>query len=297
MSTISSRGVIAGFDAPPGAYNLADDLPAPPERRDRLRRARCSGCDAAAVRPARRRCRPMARAFYAENRRVANGKAKRVLGWRPRYRRLPVGPARPQRDDQPDRRQRRARHRQPRPAIALEQRRQQHRDHRHDHARIGRLGRADRRGSRRNRAGRRAPRRTRRDRAMPSDIAERGSNTGGPVVAQANAASIAAPISIATAEHRRHRIALARSRVACMTLAIEARQHAAAASSRCPISACARPVRIDPRLVHEQQRDPRHRDRRSDQQLPPEPLPEEDPRRAPHWAPAAARTPPRPAPR
>ena len=28
---------------------------------------------------------PMALAFYAENRRVANGKAKRVLGWRPAY--------------------------------------------------------------------------------------------------------------------------------------------------------------------------------------------------------------------
>ena len=28
---------------------------------------------------------PMARSFYAENRRVANGKAKRVLGWRPLY--------------------------------------------------------------------------------------------------------------------------------------------------------------------------------------------------------------------
>ena len=27
----------------------------------------------------------MARAFYAENRRVANGKAKRVLDWRPLY--------------------------------------------------------------------------------------------------------------------------------------------------------------------------------------------------------------------
>jgi hypothetical protein len=27
----------------------------------------------------------MARAFYAENRRVANGKAKRLLGWRLRY--------------------------------------------------------------------------------------------------------------------------------------------------------------------------------------------------------------------
>ena len=28
---------------------------------------------------------PAARAFHAENRRVANGKAKRVLGWRPVY--------------------------------------------------------------------------------------------------------------------------------------------------------------------------------------------------------------------
>ena len=28
---------------------------------------------------------PMARGFYAENRRVANGKAKRVLGWKPLY--------------------------------------------------------------------------------------------------------------------------------------------------------------------------------------------------------------------
>ncbi len=28
---------------------------------------------------------PAARAFYAENRRVANGKAKRLLGWQPRY--------------------------------------------------------------------------------------------------------------------------------------------------------------------------------------------------------------------
>ena len=28
---------------------------------------------------------PAARAFYSENRRVANGKAERVLGWRPRY--------------------------------------------------------------------------------------------------------------------------------------------------------------------------------------------------------------------
>ena len=28
---------------------------------------------------------PMARGFYAENRRVANGRAKRLLGWNPLY--------------------------------------------------------------------------------------------------------------------------------------------------------------------------------------------------------------------
>lgn len=80
-----ARGVIAGFDAPPGAYNLADDEPAP--QSDVI----AFGCrllalpvpplvplDAANL-------SPQARAFYAENRRVANGKAKRVLNWRPRY--------------------------------------------------------------------------------------------------------------------------------------------------------------------------------------------------------------------
>ncbi len=76
-------GVIAALDAPPGAYNLADDhpcaqndvitfaaellrLPAPP----------FVALDSLS---------PMARAFYAENRRVANGKARRVLGWAPLY--------------------------------------------------------------------------------------------------------------------------------------------------------------------------------------------------------------------
>ena len=80
-----ARGVIAGFAAPPGVYNLADDLPvsqnavieeacrllgrAPPPLLS-LEQANLSA---------------MARAFYAENRRVANGKARRVLGWTPRY--------------------------------------------------------------------------------------------------------------------------------------------------------------------------------------------------------------------
>lgn len=78
-------GVVAALDAPAGAYNLADDepcsqnlliehacaltgLPLPPLLT--LEEANLS---------------PMARGFYAENRRVANGKARRMLGWRPRY--------------------------------------------------------------------------------------------------------------------------------------------------------------------------------------------------------------------
>jgi nucleoside-diphosphate-sugar epimerase len=80
-----AAGVLAGLGAPPGAYNLADDLPASqnavieeacrllgmaPPPLQTLHEAGLS---------------PMARAFYAENRRVANGKARRLLGWRPAY--------------------------------------------------------------------------------------------------------------------------------------------------------------------------------------------------------------------
>lgn len=80
-----ASGVGAAFDAPAGAYNLADDLPASQnaviEEACRLLRA--------APPPLRSLAdadlSPEARAFYAENRRVANGKAKRVLGWQPRY--------------------------------------------------------------------------------------------------------------------------------------------------------------------------------------------------------------------
>ena len=82
-----ASGVVAALtqDAPPGAYNLGDDLP-------------CSGNEVT-----EHACRllglplpplesleeanlsEMARGFYMENRRVANGKAKRVLGWRPKF--------------------------------------------------------------------------------------------------------------------------------------------------------------------------------------------------------------------
>lgn len=78
-------GIIAALEAPAGAYNLADDLPCsqnavieaacrllglPPPPLQTLAAATLS---------------PMGRAFYAENRRVATGKARRVLGWRPAW--------------------------------------------------------------------------------------------------------------------------------------------------------------------------------------------------------------------
>lgn len=80
-----ASGVAAGFDAPPGAYNLADDLPtsqnAVIEEACRLLRREpppLVTLDESGL-------SPMARGFYAENRRVANGRAKRVLGWHPLY--------------------------------------------------------------------------------------------------------------------------------------------------------------------------------------------------------------------
>lgn len=82
-----ASGVITALEqgAPEGAYNLGDDFP-------------CSGNQVT-----EHACRllglplpplesleeanlsEMTRGFYMENRRVANGKAKRVLGWGPRY--------------------------------------------------------------------------------------------------------------------------------------------------------------------------------------------------------------------
>ena len=78
-------GIIASFDGPPGVYNLADDLPC--AQNDVVEAA----CDLLALPyPPMQSVEAaglsqMARGFYAENRRVANGRAKRVLGWAPRY--------------------------------------------------------------------------------------------------------------------------------------------------------------------------------------------------------------------
>lgn len=80
-----ARGVMAGLGAPPGAYNLADDLPC--HQNDVIEEAcRLLGLPLPPLQTLEEAgLSPMAVAFYAENRRVANGKAKRVLGWRLLY--------------------------------------------------------------------------------------------------------------------------------------------------------------------------------------------------------------------
>ena len=82
-----ASGVMAALagDAPPGAYNLADDMPT---SQNALIEHACAllGLDPPPlVALEEAGLSPMARGFYAENRRVANGKAKRLLGWQPRY--------------------------------------------------------------------------------------------------------------------------------------------------------------------------------------------------------------------
>lgn len=80
-------GVLAAIDshAPAGAYNLGDDLPASSNAVTE------EACRLLGVEPPpletleEANLSEMARGFYSENRRVANGKAKRVLGWEPKY--------------------------------------------------------------------------------------------------------------------------------------------------------------------------------------------------------------------
>ncbi|MBA3941641.1 MAG: NAD(P)-dependent oxidoreductase [Sphingopyxis sp.] len=78
-------GVMASFRGPAGVYNLADDEPC---HQNRLVEWGCAMLGARLPplqSPDEAGLSPAARAFYAENRRVANGKAKRLLGWAPRY--------------------------------------------------------------------------------------------------------------------------------------------------------------------------------------------------------------------
>ena len=82
-----ASGVMAALssDAPPGAYNLADDLPT--SQNAVIEEAcRLLGSEPPPLQSMEEaNLSPMARGFYAENRRVANGKAKRLLGWTPAF--------------------------------------------------------------------------------------------------------------------------------------------------------------------------------------------------------------------
>ncbi len=80
-----AAGVIAAFDGPAGVYNLADDLPCS-QNMVIEEAARLLGQAPPPLKSlAEAQLSPMALGFYAENRRIANGKAKRVLGWQLRY--------------------------------------------------------------------------------------------------------------------------------------------------------------------------------------------------------------------
>lgn len=80
-----AAGVASAFAAPAGAYNLADDLPA---SQNALVEEACRLLGVAPP-PLKQleevALSPPARAFYSENRRVANGKSRRAFAWRPRY--------------------------------------------------------------------------------------------------------------------------------------------------------------------------------------------------------------------
>ena len=78
-------GVLAGFAAPPGVYNLSDDQPC---SQNRVIEAACDllNCPYPPLQSIEAaNLSRMALEFYAENRRVSNLKAKRVLGWQPAF--------------------------------------------------------------------------------------------------------------------------------------------------------------------------------------------------------------------
>ncbi len=78
-------GVIAGMAGPRGCYNLSDDFPS--SQNGVIEHA----CALLGVAPPpmqsldQAQLSPMAMGFYAENRRISNRKAKRLLGWSPVY--------------------------------------------------------------------------------------------------------------------------------------------------------------------------------------------------------------------
>jgi hypothetical protein len=84
-----ASGVVAALRGPAGAYNLAAARPCSQNEVVAFA-ARLLGLPVPPMVPLSA-LSPMARGFYGENRRVANGKARRVLGWAPVYRDYRLG--------------------------------------------------------------------------------------------------------------------------------------------------------------------------------------------------------------
>ena len=78
-------GAMLALEAPAGAYNLADDEPASQNAVIETACALLKVPPLPLLTLEQAQLGPQARAFYDENRRVANTRAKRVLGWSPRY--------------------------------------------------------------------------------------------------------------------------------------------------------------------------------------------------------------------
>ncbi len=77
--------VIASFDAAADVYNIADELPCSQNRVIEEASALLGLSPPLLKTLEEASLSPAALAFYGENRRVANNKAKRLLGWSPRY--------------------------------------------------------------------------------------------------------------------------------------------------------------------------------------------------------------------
>ena len=77
--------LVASLTTPPGTFNIADDHPCPPAEVTAFGAA-LLGVEPPALEPLDLdSMSPMAAGFWSESRRVANGRARRVLGWRPRH--------------------------------------------------------------------------------------------------------------------------------------------------------------------------------------------------------------------
>ncbi|MEP3224860.1 MAG: SDR family oxidoreductase [Parasphingorhabdus sp.] len=77
--------ILASFDGPAGVYNIADDWPAPQHEVIAFAARLLGIAPPPLLSLADADLSPSAAGFYEENRRVANGKAKRSLNWTPQY--------------------------------------------------------------------------------------------------------------------------------------------------------------------------------------------------------------------